>query len=170
MGFPKRLFLRWALFANLVLVMLAIFYQLGWISLIYTMDSTKLSFLILAVFFAALAYCGDLAWRADKLSESKLISQAAVQGLEIRSEHGWFAAEICEKLGLTGTVLGFVMMLVGGFQSFDGADPQSIQNLLKQLSSGMSTAFITTLVGVICNIILSIQYHALDNHLKRMKK
>jgi magnesium-transporting ATPase (P-type) len=169
MGFPKRLFLRWALFSNLVLVALLIFYQLGWLSLIYALDATKLSFLILIVFAAAVVYCGVLSWRADKLSESKPLLQAEVQSLEIDSENGWFAAEICVKLGLTGTVLGFVMML-SGFVGFDGTDPQSTQNLIKHLSSGMSTAFTTTLVGVVCDVILIVQYHVLSNRIKRMKK
>lgn len=169
MGFPKRLFLRWSLFSSIVLVALMISYEVGWISLVYSMDGTKLSFIILAVFGVAAFYCGQLCWQADELSESRNISQEKVKDLEIKSEHVWFASGICEKLGLTGTVLGFVMML-SGFIGFDGADPQSAQNLVKHLSSGMSTAFTTTLVGVICNIILSVQYHALDNHIKRMKK
>ncbi|KPJ85277.1 hypothetical protein AMJ57_03685 [Parcubacteria bacterium SG8_24] len=168
----RILFLRWSLVVSLTVVGLVIAAVLGWFELMYRLDVTKLSVAILVVFAAATVWCGLLTWRLETGLE-------VIRGPENRSklfrevdgnaEHGWFAAGICEKLGLTGTVFGFVIMLIGGFSGFQSTDPAATQQLLERLSTGMSTAFITTLVGVICSILLSIQYHLLARAVERYK-
>lgn len=168
----RKLFLQWSLILSLTAVGAAIAGTLGWFGLVYRMDVTKLSFVIIAVFAAASCWCGVLSWRLDggiewiKTAENR---KKYFKEIEDDAEHGWFAAGLCEKLGLTGTVFGLVIMLIGGFKGFQGTDPQSIQMLLERLSIGMSTAFLTTLVGVICSILLNLQYHRLAQALKKVK-
>jgi len=166
----RTLFLRWSLLLSLAAVGAAIAWSLGWFKLAYDLDVTKLSFVILAVFAIATLWCGRLSWRLDtgtEILKTPEIRQKYFKCIEDDAEHGWFAAGLCEKLGLTGTVFGLVIMLIGGFQGFQGTDPQSIQLLLERLSTGMSTAFITTLVGVVCSILLSLQYHQLARALAK---
>lgn len=169
----KRLFLRWSLIGSLTMAGFCIITFLGWIDMMVEYDVTKLSVVILCVFTVATLWCGRLTWRLDRripLTHGPAFARMKfIKSIENEAEHGWFAAGLCEKLGLTGTVFGFVIMLIGGFHGIDSSDPASMQRLLEQLGTGMSTAFITTLVGVVCSIILSIQYHLLARELESLQ-
>ena len=161
------LLLNWALFVTLIAVGAVIVASLGWFGKIYELDLTKISFLILTLFVVSTGWCGFLTWQTSKTMGGVDVLEFkhpdACKYLENQAEHGWFAAGLCEKLGLTGTVFGFIIMLVGAFQGFEAGNEQATRQLLEQLSSGMATAFITTLVGVVCSILLSVQYHNLSN-------
>ena len=61
------------------------------------------------------------------------------------------------SIGMIGTVIGFISML-GGFSSLDVNNAETVQGLIKELGSGMSTALYTTLVGLVCSVFLKIQY------------
>ena len=78
-------------------------------------------------------------------------------------EIGWFLSDAMLKLGLLGTIIGFIFMLVpvSGISDFDS---NAIRNVLQEMSGGMSTALHTTLIGLICSILASLQYHMLDKH------
>src|SRR3989344_371561 len=128
-----RLFLQWAVVASLTLAGAAYAAALGWFGLINALDFTKISFVIMALFIGATAWCGALTWRLDLCVEhmrSPETREIYLKGLMNAAEHGWFTAGLCEKLGLLGTVFGFVVMLIGGFQGYTGGDADSIQVLL----------------------------------------
>jgi len=76
-------------------------------------------------------------------------------------ELGWFVSGLLTKLGLLGTVIGFILMLasVGAIESFDVAD---VQQVLSRMSVGMSVALYTTLVGLSAGMLLGLQYLLLD--------
>lgn len=76
-------------------------------------------------------------------------------------EVGWFITELMIKLGLLGTIVGFIFML-GSISEISTADVTSMQKALKQMSSGMGTALYTTLVGLTGNMLLAAQYALLD--------
>ena len=65
------------------------------------------------------------------------------------------------KLGLLGTVVGFILMLlpVGEIEEFD---PSLMQQLLSAMSGGMAVALYTTLAGLVTSTLLKLQYHLLD--------
>lgn len=130
------------------------------------LDITKISFGILGLFYAMSFYCGTLTWRFDNVIENPGLScqerSRLLIRLENKAEHGWFILEICEKLGLLGTVFGILILLAGGFVIQSG-DQQALKVIMERLSIGMSTALITTAVGIIATIILSVQYHVLSN-------
>ncbi|MES9977090.1 MAG: MotA/TolQ/ExbB proton channel family protein, partial [Candidatus Thiodiazotropha sp.] len=71
------------------------------------------------------------------------------------------------KLGLLGTVIGFVMMLapVAELKSFDLSD---IQGLLQRMTTGMGVALNTTLMGLSCSMLLGMQYLMLDRAADRL--
>lgn len=83
-------------------------------------------------------------------------------------EMGWFICGTLIKLGLLGTVIGFILMLatVDSAQSFDVA---AIQQLLVGMSQGMRVALYTTLVGLITSMILSLHYLLLDRAADRLQ-
>jgi len=61
------------------------------------------------------------------------------------------AAGTLVGLGLLGTFLGLTL----GIQGFDSSSTQNIQNSIQSLLSGMGTAFITSLVGMLLSMIYS---------------
>ena len=84
-------------------------------------------------------------------------------GDELANRHalGQFASDVLLKLGLLGTIVGFILMLipVGEVEQFD---PSLMQQLLSSMSSGMAVALYTTLAGLITSTLLKLQYHILD--------
>ena len=74
---------------------------------------------------------------------------------------GWFFSDIMIKLGLLGTIIGFVLML-GSVVNVSDFDVSTMQNILKQMSAGMGTALYTTFAGLVCSIITATQFHLLD--------
>ena len=74
---------------------------------------------------------------------------------------GWFCTDIMIKLGLLGTIIGFVLML-GSVVNVSDFDANAMQNILKQMSSGMGTALYTTFAGLVCSILTAAQFFMLD--------
>ena len=70
---------------------------------------------------------------------------------------------------MIGTVSGFIMML-SGFYTVDVSQLHTIQELMKQLGAGMSTALYSTLVGLVCSALLKIQYFNLNQAVDRIRK
>ena len=81
--------------------------------------------------------------------------------------HGWFAADSVLKIGLLGTIIGFILMLapIGELTSFD--DAASLQSALAAMSAGMAVALYTTLAGLIANIILRFQFQFLADAMQK---
>ena len=76
------------------------------------------------------------------------------------------AVDVLLKLGLTGTVIGFILMLlpIGEIKDFD---PEILQKLLSTMSGGMAVALYTTLTGLVTSMILKFQYFVLDSSLSQ---
>jgi biopolymer transport protein ExbB/TolQ len=82
-------------------------------------------------------------------------------------ETGWFIAELMIRLGLLGTVIGFIFML-GSVASVTSVDVQALQQLLTSMSGGMRVALYTTLTGLGAGILLGFQYRMLDAGVDRL--
>jgi hypothetical protein len=76
-------------------------------------------------------------------------------------EFGWFAADLMLKLGLLGTIVGFVMML-GSVLNVEDFTAETMQGVLRNMSTGMGTALYTTFAGLVCSMLTSAQYYLLD--------
>ena len=89
-------------------------------------------------------------------------------GDDLANRHalGHFLSDVLLKLGLVGTVVGFILMLlpVGEFGAFD---PERVPELLAAMSAGMSVALYTTLAGLVTSTLLKAQYYLLDASLAR---
>ena len=70
---------------------------------------------------------------------------------------GWMAADISLKLGLLGTVIGFILMLQP-ISELNDTSPEELKLALSSMSSGMAVALYTTLTGLISSILLRIQF------------
>jgi hypothetical protein len=96
---------------------------------------------------------------------------AAPLDLLLENTHGphqtaWWVNGIQLKLGLLGKVIGFSILAlqIGQMQGFD---PSQSQELLKSLTAGLGVALLTTMVGLVGNILLGLQLTRLDRFADR---
>lgn len=99
--------------------------------------------------------------------EHNLLLEVLAERLMSRYAFGHWAADMLLKLGLLGTILGFIMMLspVGELTDFD---PNVLQQLLGQMSGGMAVALYTTMAGLVTSTLLGLQYEMLDTAASRL--
>jgi len=113
---------------------------------LYKADITRLGFLILIIFGCTSVWIGSLTYRVGIL-----------QDYDQRSDVGWFISESCLALGMVGTVTGFLIMLGTAFANVDVTNSVTLQQALSDMATGMSTALWTTLVGLVCSLIIKVQ-------------
>ena len=77
-------------------------------------------------------------------------------------DNGFFVADLLLKLGIVGTVIGFIIML-SSLSTIDEMNLSKMNNLLLSMSSGMKVALYTTLSGLVGSILLTIQNNFLEN-------
>lgn len=99
--------------------------------------------------------------KTDQGGEKANLIEALAERLKGAHELGWFTVDILLKLGLVGTIVGFILML-GSIANTASLDVNTMQKVLRQMSSGMGTALFTTLAGLIGSILLGLQYLLLD--------
>ena len=101
-------------------------------------------------------------WRAKRDGgDAATLLAAFGDALANRHAFGHFASDALLKLGLLGTIVGFILMLmpVGDVEEFD---PSLMRQLLAAMSAGMAVALYTTLAGLVTSTLLKLQYHILD--------
>lgn len=74
---------------------------------------------------------------------------------------GIFVADVVYKLGMLGTVIGFIAMLVS-MRDLGQFDVETMRTALQQMTSGMATALLTTVTGLVCGVLLRLQFNILD--------
>ncbi|MEA2965027.1 MAG: hypothetical protein QOI46_5125 [Alphaproteobacteria bacterium] len=74
---------------------------------------------------------------------------------------GSFASDALMKMGLLGTIVGFILMLAP-IAGLDSADRASVKSSMGLMSDGMAVAMYTTLSGLIGSILVQTQYYLLD--------
>ena len=80
---------------------------------------------------------------------------------------GAYAGDALMKLGLLGTIIGFIMMLAP-IAGLDAADQASVKSSMGLMSDGMAVAMYTTLTGLIGSILVQTQYYMLDKATQRL--
>ena len=155
--------------------------------LLLSADPTGLTLVIIVIFFTASLWCGTRTrvlqreraalargahggWAAEYLQALRARPQDgdAPMDLLLERTHGphgtaWWVNGIQLKLGLLGKVIGFSILAlqIGKLQSFD---PAQSQDLLRQLTTGLGVALLTTMVGLVGNILLGLQLTRLDRY------
>ena len=183
------LLLKASLFMSLLFFASFLVVDLGLLSLIIASDKSKISIIIISIYILATFHWFYNAFRLDKeisnlddpnnetlinsflkndrnldSSDKKIELSLLEDELSNRHAIGYLSIDILLKLGLTGTVIGFILMLlpIGQIQDFD---PQILQKLLSTMSGGMAVALYTTLTGLVTSILLKFQYFMLDSSL-----
>jgi len=113
---------------------------------LYAADVTRLSFLIISIFTCTSIWIG-----------TKTYKVGIQQDYNQKSDVGWFIAESCLAIGMVGTVTGFLIMLGTAFANVDVTNAATLQQALSDMAIGMSTALWTTLVGLVCSLIIKVQ-------------
>lgn len=99
--------------------------------------------------------------RQQDTNESEPLLARLIEKIHRGHANGWFFSDVLMRLGLIGTVIGFVLMLGTVYQLKDN-DIQALQQLLGTMGSGMQVALYTTLSGLGCGLIISLQCQWLD--------
>lgn len=101
--------------------------------------------------------------KAPDLSNERIGTPLEVLDIRIRSRYsfGFLIADLMMKLGLLGTVIGFIIML-GSLSDLNSVDISVMQKLLADMSNGMKIALYTTLTGMLAGIFLNAKYNFLD--------
>jgi hypothetical protein len=75
----------------------------------------------------------------------------------------WFASDAVLSIGMVGTLFGFLMVLGQSFSAIDTSSTESMTAAISLLATGMSTALVTSLVGLIASLWLKLQLVVLDS-------
>lgn len=146
-------FLRWWLFFCLILLAAGVLVSMGGLGVLDDKDVTKISFGILIIFFSTSLWIGKWVWRAEFD--------------DINTDTAKFVANKLVKLGLIGTVIGFIIMLDKMSGNFNFSNQEDAAGLLAGMAAGMTAALYTTLTGLICSALLKLQVRYLDILLMR---
>jgi hypothetical protein len=189
----EPLWLEWVALAGLFAFATWLLGVRGVWALLLTSDPTGITLVIIIVFTGATLWCGRRArelQRERALAESARRSPPSLGGgwaaeywqglraggadanapldLLLERTHGphgtaWWVNGIQLKLGLLGKVIGFSILAleIGQLQNFD---PAQSQDLLKSLTLGLGVALLTTMVGLVGNILLGLQLTRLDRY------
>jgi len=139
-------FLFWWLLICLTSLFIYLMYDFGLLISFYTKDVTMLTYLITILFATTTCSIGY-----KKLVQSK------------NYDIEWFVSDIVLTLGMIGTIIGFILMLSGTFETLQIADVESIRLLIASMSKGLYTALNTTLAGLISSALLKTQLVICDD-------
>jgi hypothetical protein len=113
----------------------------------------------------------DLAMKARTQGRGRLDQTLLLRSLadRLRGSNGFgaFASDTVIKLGLLGTIIGFIIMLAP-IATLDAADKVAMKSSMGLMSDGMAVAMYTTLAGLIGSILVRIQYYMLDAATQRV--
>jgi hypothetical protein len=190
----EPLWLEWLALAGLLLFGAWVLGARGVWQLLLQSDPTGLTAVIVVIFIGASLWAGQRSrelqqqrtglanalrharpvpgelWAAEYLEAMARGAAAEAVALDLLSErthgpHGtaWWVNGIQLKLGLLGKVIGFSVLAlqIGQLQSFDASQSQ---DLLRSLTAGLGIALLTTMVGLVGNVLLGLQLTRLDRY------
>jgi len=144
--------LKWWIQFSLTAFAAGLMYHYDWWKMIYDADLTKISFLIIFIFVLSTLSVGWLSSRSTwELTNDKIVDYVS------------FAAEAMTRFGMIGTVAGFLLMLGTAFETLDVSNVKNVQDSIQAMAVGMSTALVTTLVGLVCSTLTQIQLVVYEN-------
>ena len=194
----EPLWLEWLAFGGMLAFATWLLGVRGVWALLLGADPTGITLVIIVIFAAATLWCGartrvlqrqraalaasrprdrgdrDDNWAADYIDALRGpgADNATALDLLIEQTHGphttaWWVNGIQLKLGLLGKVIGFSILAlnIGNLQSFDAGQSQ---DLLRSLTTGLGVALLTTMVGLVGNILLGLQLTRLDRYADRL--
>ena len=133
-------FLVWWLVTVIQIIAVGVAIKFGAIEFLLEADQTYLSFVIV------------LAWAVSCV----LIGFYSFKKLN-NFDTPWFIAESCVSVGMIGTLIGFMFMLTQSLTNVDPGNIDTMRQVISDMASGMSTALVTTLSGLVFSLFIKIQ-------------
>ncbi len=99
--------------------------------------------------------------------DQTLLLRSLADRLRGSNGFGAFVSDTLMKLGLLGTIIGFIIMLAP-IAGLDAADKVAMKSSMGLMSEGMAVAMYTTLAGLVGSILIRIQYYMLDAATQRV--
>jgi hypothetical protein len=113
----------------------------------------------------------SLVTKADAQGAGRIDQTLLLRSLadRLRGSNGFgaFVSDTLMKLGLLGTIIGFIIMLAP-IAGLDAADKVAMKSSMGLMSDGMAVAMYTTLAGLVGSILVRIQYYMLDAATQRV--
>ena len=107
----------------------------------------------------------SLVQKADAQAKGRIDQTLLLRTLadRLRGSNGFgaFVSDTLMKLGLLGTIIGFIIMLAP-IAGLDVNDKLAMKSSMGLMSDGMAVAMYTTLAGLVGSILVRIQYYMLD--------
>ena len=126
----------------------------GLFTVIISSDVSYISVVSMILFVLISGFVGKLAFLVDSYTLPK---EELVKQLDI----GWFISGHFLNLGLLGTVIGFCYMIGA---TLDGS--KDVGAIISDLKTGAGTALYTTLVGLVCSMLLQGQLYLIQYKIK----
>lgn len=133
----------WASFCSLTAIYTGMYFLGVW-QYLWDADWSKISFGVVILFTMVVLQLGR--WTAKLHGPIRVTPLEAARKL---APYEWLAS-VMERAGLAGTVVGFIYMFSFAFVGIDPNDVSTIKTGIEIITVGMSTALLTTLVGIIC--------------------
>src|SRR5258708_156280 len=156
--------LRWLMFTGVCVFGFVLIWYYGLFRLMLASDKTYISSIIVILYAATCVHCfvrtiaisreSDRAHRVLSLVshggriDQTLLLRGLADALRGPNQLGSFASDSLMKLGLLGTIVGFILMLAP-IAGLDAADKASMKLSMGLMSDGMAVAMYTTLAGLI---------------------
>ena len=105
--------------------------------------------------------------QANKDTAVQQVIEIYADRLRSPVELGWFFVDILIRMGLIGTIVGFILIFAS-LSTGPKPDSGNIQELLISMSGGMGTALYTTLLGLLCATVLGLQYIILSRSVEEL--
>lgn len=147
-------FLRWWLIACLTLAGLytAVTYDMH--TFVHKADMTHISFVILVLFLIMSVFVGRLTFQARR----------GDQDFARHLPFSYFVSQCFLGLGMVGTLAGF-LSLQGAFTLTGDPSFAIIVQKMQDIGKGLSTAGVSTLIGLACSMLLDLQLQNLEYQL-----
>jgi hypothetical protein len=174
---PQQTFLLWLCLSLLAAFIVHVCWTLDVLQHVIVSDQSRITVILLLLYVACVAH-GDSAaahdsWAGLHLRALSLpgadqasLNEVLVEQARGTHEFGWFMAGAILKLALLATVVGFMIMLIA-INSLSVREFADLPQMLAQMGSGMGVSLYTTLVGLLVNMALSLQYLLLDRSADR---
>jgi hypothetical protein len=120
---------------------------------------------------AVASYIGDLKAKAERTHSENvdpaILLRVLAERLRGSNDFGSFASDSLMKLGLFGTIVGFIIMLAP-MASLDPENTTAVKTSMGLMSEGMAVAMYTTLTGLVGSLLVKLQYLIVDSAASRI--
>lgn len=161
----RPLFLRWLLLNVLVIFAVVLVGLTYWHRIDGLGAGPKFALVVLAAYAGFSVAAGKLMWKTDEVLAGADWKKPRLLSISRDADHIQFGVNFLPMAGMVGTVTGFLIVVVGGFGGTTNIQSSDLSALMQDVGNGAGTALVSTLVGLLGALLLSIQLHVLDHAL-----